>query len=67
MVACALPTMIVWGAKENLFLRDEQDLLTAKISGSALKVYPEAGHSPHWEFPERFAADLNEFFSFPKL
>jgi pimeloyl-ACP methyl ester carboxylesterase len=24
-------------------------------------VYPETGHSPHWERPERFAADLDAF------
>jgi non-heme chloroperoxidase len=25
------------------------------------RVYPETGHSPHWERPERFAADLDAF------
>jgi non-heme chloroperoxidase len=56
-----VPTLIVWGDRENLFLRPEQDILKAKIVNSTLKVYDGAGHSPQWEFPEKFAADLNEF------
>jgi pimeloyl-ACP methyl ester carboxylesterase len=24
-------------------------------------MYPETGHSPHWERPERFATDLDAF------
>jgi pimeloyl-ACP methyl ester carboxylesterase len=58
-----IPTLIVWGDRENLFLRPEQDILKAKIANSTLKVYAGAGHSPQWEFPEKFAADLNDFLS----
>jgi non-heme chloroperoxidase len=31
------------------------------IVGSQLVVYPGAGHSPHWEEPNRFASDLVSF------
>jgi non-heme chloroperoxidase len=55
------PTLIIWGDKETIFLRSEQDLLKAKISDSVLKVYPGTGHSPHWERPEQFAKDLEVF------
>jgi pimeloyl-ACP methyl ester carboxylesterase len=55
------PTLILWGDKENIFLRGEQDLLKAKIANSTLKVYAETGHSPHWERPDIFVRDLNEF------
>lgn len=55
------PTMIVWGDKENIFLRGEQDLLRAGIVNSTLKVYAGSAHSPHWEKPETFVRDLNEF------
>ncbi|HEX8734323.1 MAG TPA: alpha/beta fold hydrolase [Pyrinomonadaceae bacterium] len=60
------PTMIVWGDKENIFLRAEQDLLKAGIVNSTLKVYAGTGHSPHWEQPETFVRDLNEFLVRPK-
>ncbi|MDQ4122922.1 MAG: alpha/beta fold hydrolase [Acidobacteriota bacterium] len=58
-----VPTLIFWGDKETVFLRQEQDLLKARIANSVLKVYPGTGHSPHWEQPEKFAKDLENFVS----
>ncbi|HLA09024.1 MAG TPA: alpha/beta fold hydrolase [Pyrinomonadaceae bacterium] len=54
-------TLIIWGDKEATFSRTEQDALLAAISGSRLKVYPNTGHSPHWEEPEKFVKDLEGF------
>jgi non-heme chloroperoxidase len=39
----------------------EQARLVAAIPGARSRVYPETGHSPHWERPERFTADLDAF------
>jgi non-heme chloroperoxidase len=55
------PTLIVWGERDAFFGRRDQDVLLAGIQGSHLLVYPGVGHGPHWEMPERFAADLLEF------
>jgi pimeloyl-ACP methyl ester carboxylesterase len=57
------PTLILWGDKESVFPRSEQDLLVSALRNSVLKVYPDTGHSPHWERPERFAKDLQEFIN----
>ena len=57
------PTLIVWGDKETIFPRSEQDLLVSALKNSVLKVYPDTGHAPHWERPERFAKDLAEFIN----
>jgi len=57
------PTLIVWGDQDAFCPRSDQDLLTAKIPGSRLIVYSGAGHDPHWEEPERFAADLTAFIN----
>jgi non-heme chloroperoxidase len=38
-----------------------QDVLAATIAGARLAVYPGIGHTPHWEEPARFAADLVAF------
>ena len=54
-----MPVTIFWGANEVLFLREDQNVLTSRIAGSKLIVYPDAGHAPHWEYPARFAKDLN--------
>ncbi len=52
------PTLIAWGDQDVTCPRREQEALAATIPGARLAVYPGAGHTPHWEEPERFAADL---------
>jgi pimeloyl-ACP methyl ester carboxylesterase len=57
------PTLILWGDKETIFLRSEQDALLAALPNARLKVYEDTGHAMHWERPERFARDLQEFMN----
>jgi pimeloyl-ACP methyl ester carboxylesterase len=59
----AAPTLIVWGDQDAFCPRTDQDMLRAAITDSRLLVYSGAGHDPHWEEPERFAADLTAFTS----
>jgi non-heme chloroperoxidase len=54
----AAPTRLIWGDRDALFSRDDQDQLLARIRGADLRVYPETGHCPNWERPERVASDL---------
>ena len=42
-------------------VRSEQDELSRAIKTSRLVVYEGAGHSPHWEEPERFAGQVASF------
>jgi pimeloyl-ACP methyl ester carboxylesterase len=57
------PTLILWGDKESIFPRSEQDRLVSELRNSVLKIYPNTGHALHWERPERFAKDLQEFIN----
>jgi pimeloyl-ACP methyl ester carboxylesterase len=57
----AAPTLIVWGDRDAFVPRAEQDALAAAIPGAELVVYEGVGHCPHWERPERTAADLAAF------
>ncbi|HEU4508193.1 MAG TPA: alpha/beta fold hydrolase, partial [Pyrinomonadaceae bacterium] len=57
------PTLIIWGDKEMVFPRSEQDLLVAALGNAVLKVYPDTGHVPNWERPEQFAKDLQDFIN----
>jgi non-heme chloroperoxidase len=57
----AAPTLLVWGDRDGLLAPQEQQRLAAAIPGARSLVYPETGHSPHWERPERFTADLDAF------
>ena len=57
------PTLIIWGDRETIFLRAEQDALLSAIANARLRVYEGTGHSPTWELPERVAKDIQEFIS----
>lgn len=56
--AITAPVLLVWGERDPLIPRSQQDALLAAIPGSRLLVYEGDGHSPNWEEPQRFAKDL---------
>jgi pimeloyl-ACP methyl ester carboxylesterase len=56
-----LPTLIQWGDQDAICHRGDQDGLLAAIPGARLEVYRGAGHCPHWEQPERAAAEIAAF------
>lgn len=58
-IAC--PTLVLWGAHDAIFGRDEQETLVTALPAATLRVYEESGHAPTWEEPERFARDVAEF------
>lgn len=55
------PTLIVWGARDELLSRAQQEDLVGAIPGSHLVVYEHTGHLVLWEQPERVARDLTAF------
>jgi pimeloyl-ACP methyl ester carboxylesterase len=57
----AVPTLIIWGERDNLLLGEDQRQLTAAIPGSRLVVYQDTGHLVLWEQPDRVATDLTAF------
>jgi pimeloyl-ACP methyl ester carboxylesterase len=59
--AIKVPTLVLWGDRDTLLTRKDQDALIGQIGGSRLIVYDATGHAPHWERPQRFAADLVAF------
>jgi pimeloyl-ACP methyl ester carboxylesterase len=54
-------TLLLWGEHDAYFSLAEQERLAAAIHGARLVVYPETGHSPHWEQPEQVALDIAAF------
>ena len=58
-----VPVTIFWGAKETMFVREDQDALTSGLPKAKLIVYPDSAHAPHWEEPVKFANDLNKVLS----
>jgi non-heme chloroperoxidase len=59
--AIAAPTLVLWGDRDGLARRIDQDALVAGIAGARFEVYEGTGHALHWEEPERFAAELTAF------
>ena len=60
-LTAAMPTLIVWGDRDNI-IPVEQGLRThAAMPGSRLEVFEGVGHFPHCERPERFVDVLTDF------
>jgi pimeloyl-ACP methyl ester carboxylesterase len=55
------PTLIIWGDKDSIIPRSEQETLRERIAGSRLVVYPRAGHALYWEEPAHVASDVVAF------
>lgn len=52
------PTQLLWGDKDALFSRTEQQSFMDALPAARLSIYEETGHCPNWEQPERIAADI---------
>lgn len=61
--AITCPTLILWGGKDGVLSRAQQDGLVAAIPGSRLVVYGDTGHLVLWEQPRRIAVDLAAFLA----
>jgi len=60
-LAAAMPTLIVWGARDRIIPVDQGRATHEAIAGSRLHVFERAGHFPHCEHPAEFAEILCEF------
>lgn len=54
-----VPTLLLWGDRDELFSQQDQDGLLAMMPNARLKVYPKTGHCPNWERPDLVVADLD--------
>ncbi len=57
----AVSTLLLWGDRDALFPREDQDRLVEAIPRRGCKIYPEIGHCPNWECPDEVARDLVTF------
>lgn len=56
-----LPTLIVWGAQDAIFPARQAAAFATAIAGAQTLVIPDAGHLPHIEQPQAFAAGVAAF------
>ncbi len=56
-----VPTLVVWGARDRLIPAGHAERARTAFAGARVEVFEDAGHFPHLEEPERFAAVLSDF------
>jgi pimeloyl-ACP methyl ester carboxylesterase len=62
-LASHLPTLIVWGDRDQVIPVEHAEVAHEAIPGSRLCVLPGVGHFPHTEVPEQFLDVVNEFLA----
>ena len=60
-LAAVLPTLIVWGGKDSIIPIEHGRAAHEAMPSSRFEVFEDAGHMPHHDDPERFAATLTDF------
>lgn len=55
------PTLIIWGAEDELIPLEAGRKLNELITGSKLVVFDKCGHVPHEEMPERVLSEITGF------
>lgn len=56
-----IPCLIIWGDKDEITLRSDQEEALRLIRNSRLVIHEGLGHMLYWEDPEAVADDINEF------
>ena len=56
-----LPALVVWGADDAIFPPRQAGVFAAAIAGARTLIIPAAGHLPHVEQPQAFAAGVGAF------
>lgn len=55
------PTLVIWGERDYLLPASQARQAVARLPHGRLSMFPDCGHLPHVEFPDRFAAVLREW------
>jgi pimeloyl-ACP methyl ester carboxylesterase len=61
-----IPTLIIYGADDQIIPLSEVEFMHQAIINSELKIIPDAGHLPNLEQPELFNQVVKEFTKFIK-
>ncbi len=56
-----VPTLLLYGEQSAVFPGPLGEWMHEQIPNSELVVFPESGHSPFWEEPEKFNVEIADF------
>ena len=62
-LASEMPTLIVWGADDPIIPAHHGERAHEAMPGSHLRVFPGAGHMPHFDHPMAVAETLLDFMA----
>ena len=55
------PVLITHGQEDRIVLTSAAEQHAAAITHAQLSLYPQVGHAPFWEAPDRFNRELRAF------
>ena len=58
-----LPALILWGGRDRLIPPESAEHFHRDLAGSELHLFPELGHVPHEEDPQRTVAPVQDFLT----
>lgn len=64
--ALTTPTLVVWGERDYLLPVQQARAAVKSLPHGRLSVFPDCGHLPHVEHPDRFAAVLGSWLTEPR-
>lgn len=64
--ALTTPTLVVWGARDYLLPVQQAHTAVKNLPHGWLSVFPDCGHLPQIEYPDRFAAVLGTWLAVPR-
>lgn len=57
------PTLLLWGARDNLFGARDRCSLRAGLPQAEVRIFADLGHNAYWEDPQAVAAVINPFLA----
>jgi pimeloyl-ACP methyl ester carboxylesterase len=57
------PTLLIWGAKDNLFGARDRCSLRAALPQAEVRIFADLGHNAYWEDPQAVASVINPFLA----
>jgi pimeloyl-ACP methyl ester carboxylesterase len=57
-------TLIIWGDRDRLIPVKHAHIAAAKLPNCQLQIFPNCGHHPYLEYPDRFNRSVLEFCSY---
>ena len=64
--ALTTPTLVVWGDRDYLLPVQQAHAAVKSLPYGRLSVFPDCGHLPHVEHPDRFATVLGSWLTEPR-